>query len=273
MSISLRKIKEIKYFFTTINNRGRNFMKNIDKLNDAFYKIQCMNWIKSMGKGYSAAGKTLENVLGKKDDCDSLPDFDGIELKTKMDGADSYIGLVSMVPDSEPLLINRLLNNYGWPSRKDKNFKVFYAQIYGNVFNSVGYYFSYKLFVNYDLKRVELLIKNNFTCDIDSRISWSFEQISLRLNKKLTLLALFNVKKFYVPEKDSIYFKYYKMTVYKFKCLDSFLSAIENGYVRMNIKISFYDKEPYYGKLHNKGTTFEIMEENLTEIFDVVNLE
>ena len=95
----------------------------------------------------------------------------------------------------------------------------------------------------------------------------------MRLNKKLTLLALFNVKKFYVPEKDSIYFKYYKMTVYKFKSLDLFLSAIENGYVRMNIKISFYDKEPYYGKLHNKGTTFEIMEEHLTEIFDVVNLE
>ena len=69
------------------------------------------------------------------------------------------------------------------------------------------------------------------------------------------------------------YFKYYKMTLFRFKNLTSFLKAIENGYIRMNIKINFYNKEPYYGKLHNKGTTFEIMEDNFKEIFDVINLE
>lgn len=171
------------------------------------------------------------------------------------------------------MLINWLLNNYGWHSRKDNNYKVFYAQIYGDVFTDVGYYYSYKLRVNYKLRKLELLIKNNFTGDINSRISWSFEQLSLRLDKKLSLLALFKVKKFYMQQNKTYYFKYYKMTLFRFKNLTSFLKAIENGYIRMNIKINFYNKEPYYGKLHNKGTTFEIMEDNFKEIFDVINLE
>ena len=245
-------------------------INNIDELKKAFYKIQCMNWVKNIGKGYSSAGKTLENILGKKDDYDSLPDYFGIELKTKVDGTEPFVGLISIVPDSEPLLINRLLNNYGWPSKKDRKYKVFYAQVYGDKFIGLGYYYSYKLYVNYKFKRVELLVKNNFTNDVDNKISWSFEQLALRLNKKLSLLALFNVKKFYVAAQNEYYFKYYKMSLFKFKGLGSFLSAIENGFIRMNIKISFYDKGIYYGRIHNKGTTFEIFLDKFDEIFETI---
>mgnify|MGYP001057811738 FL=1 len=36
-------------------------MNNLKRLSNEFYRIQCMNWIKNVGKGYSSAGKTLEN--------------------------------------------------------------------------------------------------------------------------------------------------------------------------------------------------------------------
>ena len=49
--------------------------------------------------------------------------------------------------------------------------------------------------------------------------------------------------------------------------------AFFHGGIAIKPKINFYNKEPYYGKLHNKGTTFEIMEDNFKEIFDVINLE
>lgn len=246
-------------------------MNDVEKLKNAFYKVQCMNWVRNLGIGHSSAGKTLENILGKKDDYDSLPDFGSIELKTKIDGTEPFVGLISIVPDSEPLLINRLLNNYGWASKKNKKYKVFYAQVYGNKFINIGYYYSYKLYVNYRFKRIELLIKNNLTNDVDNRIAWSFEQLSLRLNKKLSLLALFNVKKFYVPVQKAYYFKYYKMSIYKFKDLNSFLKAVENGYIRMNIKIDFYDNGAYYGRIHNKGTTFEVYLDRFDEIFSILD--
>ena len=54
-------------------------MSNLKRLSNEFYRIQCMNWIKNVGKGYSSAGKTLENILGKTDDYESLPDFEPAE--------------------------------------------------------------------------------------------------------------------------------------------------------------------------------------------------
>ncbi|MDO4376435.1 MAG: MvaI/BcnI family restriction endonuclease [bacterium] len=116
-----------------------------------------------------------------------------------------------------------------------------------------------------------LLIKNNFTFDTVTNISWSFQQLNLRLSKKLKLLALFNVKKFYVKEQNEYYFKYYKMNLYRLKGFDYFLRAIESGYIRLNIKIGFYENSEYYGKIHNKGTTFEIECSKLEELFDLVN--
>lgn len=246
-------------------------MDEFKKIRDEFYRIQCMNWIKNKGCGYSSAGKTLENILGKDDDTAPLPDFQGIEPKTKVDGSEPFIGLFSMVPDSQPLLINKILKTYGWPSRKNRSYNVFYAQIYGNKFTSIGNYFSYRLFVDYKREELVLLIKNNFTFDTVTNISWSFQQLNLRLSKKLTLLALFNVKKFYVKEQNEYYFKYYKMSLYRLKGFDYFLRAVESGYIRLNIKIGFYEKGVYYGRIHNKGTTFEIEHSKLEALFDLVN--
>lgn len=244
-------------------------MDDFTKIKDAFYKVQCLNWIKNRGYGPSAAGKTLENILGKEDDINSLPDYYGVELKTKIDGSDPLVGLLSMAPDSEPLLINRILNNYGWPSRKNLNFKVFFGSVYGNAFNDIGIFYSFKLHVDYARKEVRLLIRNKTTFEINNTIGWSFEQLSYRLSKKLKLLAFINVKRFYVKENDAVYFKYYKMTLYRLKDFSYFLKAIENGYIRLNIKIDFYDKPGfYYGRIHNKGTTFEIKYENFSEIFE-----
>ena len=58
--------------------------ENIKKLLIEFYLIQCKGWVKSQGKGTSAAGMTLEYLLGKKEDSKALPDYYGIELKTKL---------------------------------------------------------------------------------------------------------------------------------------------------------------------------------------------
>ena len=76
-------------------------MNNLKRLSNEFYRIQCMNWIKNVGKGYSSAGKTLENILGKTDDYESLPDFDGIELKTKRNNSKSWITLFHASPDGK----------------------------------------------------------------------------------------------------------------------------------------------------------------------------
>lgn len=241
---------------------------NIQKLKTEFYKIQCQNWIKGLESGTSSAGKTLENLLGKNDDNAIIADYQGIELKTKIIGSEPFIGLFSMAPDNRPLVIKDILNKYGWPSKKDRNYKVFFGKVNGLQYSNIGLFNSFKLEVDRPNQVVWLLIKNKYTEKVDKSISWSFEQLENRLQMKLSYLALIPAfKKYYNNE---IYFKYHNIQMYNFKDLETFLALIENGLIRANIKISFYTAKEKYGKIQDKGTTFEIKEDDIEALFNKI---
>lgn len=243
---------------------------NIKKLKTEFYKIQCKNWIENKEKGTSAAGKILENLLLKEDDNLIIADYYGIELKTKLNYSEPHIGLFSMAPDNRPLAIKEILGKYGWPSKKDRKYKVFFGWFNGGDFNKVGLFNDFKLEVDRDLEVIHLVIRNHLTNNINKNISWSFEQLENRLNMKLKYLALIPVsKKIYFGK---TYFKYHNLKLYKLKSFDKFLELIEDGTISVNMKISFYTSKEKYGKIQDKGTTFEIEEKDLEKLFTRIDI-
>lgn len=243
---------------------------NIKKLKTEFYKIQCKNWIENKEKGTSAAGKILENLLLKEDDNLIIADYYGIELKTKLNYSEPHIGLFSMAPDNRPLAIKEILGKYGWPSKKDRKYKVFFGRFNGGDFNKVGLFNDFKLEVDRDLEVIHLVIRNHLTNNINKNISWSFEQLENRLNMKLKYLALIPVsKKIY---SDKTYFKYHNLKLYKLKSFDKLLELIEDGTISVNMKISFYTSKEKYGKIQDKGTTFEIEEKDLEKLFTRIDI-
>ena len=243
---------------------------NIKKLKIEFYKIQCKNWIKNVEKGTSAAGKMLENLLGKEDDNLIIADYCGIELKTKFLHSEPYIGLFSMVPDNRPLVLKEILSRYGWPSKKDRNYKVFFGVIYGNKFTKIGLFNEFKLEVDKINKKIWFVVKNKYTNYVSKNISWSFEQLENRLMMKLNCLALIPVEK--RKYKNDVYFKYHNFKLYKLRSFDCFLDLIFSGFIRINMKISFYTSQDKYGKIHDKGTTFEIDEKNINKLFAKIDI-
>lgn len=242
---------------------------NIKKLKTEFYKIQCKNWIKNTEKGTSAAGKILENLLNKDDDNLIIADYYGIELKTKFLYSEPYINLFSMVPDNKPLVLKEILVRYGWPSRKDRKYKVFFGQVFGNEFKKIGLFNEFKLDVDKENHKVHLLVKNRYTGYVNKNISWSFEQLENRLNMKLKYLAIVPVEK--RKYGDDVYFKYHNFKLYKLKSFDCFLKLISTGDIRVNIKISFYTSKEKYGKIQDKGTSFEIDEKDIDKLFDLID--
>ena len=66
------------------------------------------------------------------------------------------------------------------------------------------------------------------------------------------------------------YFKYYKMDIYKLNNFDKFIDLIENGTIKMTIKVDIYISEKYYGKTYNHGCGFCIEEKNLCELFSII---
>ena len=70
--------------------------KQIKKLNEEFIKIKKMGWIKSVNCGSNGIGFTFESLLGISKNELEIPDYNGIELKTRRYSSTSYIILFSL---------------------------------------------------------------------------------------------------------------------------------------------------------------------------------
>lgn len=242
----------------------------IKKLQLEFYKIQCKNWILSKSNGTGAAGRTFEILLNKKADKLSLPDYQGIEIKTQSEISQYRIGLFSAAFDNKPLEMERLLKIGGYPDKKHPEFNVFHIDVFGNHKKKVGYGNSYQLKVDHKSKVIRLYIYNKYYKLIDNQMSWSFELLQSRLNHKLQYLAYIPVRKWICDGKT--YFKYLNLFIYKLKNFDVFLHLVEIGVISVNFKIDYIKSGEFYGQIYNHGATFEIKKEDLDKLFELIDV-
>ncbi len=248
--------------------KPENIYYKIADLKLELYKIQCKNWIPSKSKGTGAAGITLEKMLQKEEDHYILPDYHGIELKTKIEGSEPFVSLFSMAFDNKPLEIRRLLKIGGYPDKNNPNFKVFQTSIYGNYRKIVKRNLSYQLQVDYSNQVIRLVILDLHFQLFDNNMSWSFEQLKSRLEHKMKYLAFIPVKRWYINQ--TIYFRYLNAKFYRLKEFEIFLKLIENGIIRVTFRISYFKDKERLGEIHDRGTTFEIREEDIPKLFDEI---
>lgn len=239
----------------------------IEKLKLELYKIQCKNWVASVGTGNSASGKTLEHLLGKEEDRDVLPDYIGIELKTRNKYSNYPLNLFSCALDNKPLEMQRLLKIGGYPDKNNPQYKVFQIKVDALSDKKVGKYL-YKLHVNYDKEIVELLIKQRLTGSIYTKMSWSFRELKSRLEHKMKYLAIVSNLKERVNGKE--YFKYYDAHFYKLRGFDKFLKLMESGSITVSFKLTYYHSVERFGEYLDKGTGFEIAFSDIPFLFEEV---
>ena len=252
---------------------SQEMLKKMQDLLKQFYRIQSMNWIATKANGYGGAGQTLEILLKKAIDRDILPDYHGIEIKTKQLNSEPYIGLFSMALDNKPLRMKYIYDNFGWPSRNNPQYKVFYARINSHICRSTRKY-SFQLYVNYEKEAVELKIYHNLTGElVNEELSWSFKHLELRLKSKLSYLAYVTVDRYYECESKTPYYKYQDIRFFQLRSFEQFLKLIEDGYVYVNIKLSYFKKGPREGGIDDKGTTFEIHQANLKKLFHEIDVQ
>ena len=63
------------------------------------------------------------------------------------------------------------------------------------------------------------------------------------------------------------YFKYYKIDFYKLKDFETFLKLLEEGIIRINLKVDIYLDEKNYGKTYDHGCGFSISEKDIMKLF------
>lgn len=238
--------------------------KELEHLKQEFMRIKNMGYVKSTRAGVTGVGKTFEDLLEKEEDILGLPDYNGIELKTKLGYSKSYTTLFNSTP-AGVLEIQRLCKEYGYPDKVLKNKKILNISITTTpTLVANRYYFSLK--VNYLKKRINLVIKDCHNNLLEDFVYWDFDVLKEKLYKKLQYVALINA--WPTTRNNITYYKYYKINFYKLKGFEKFMELIDKGVIRISLKIGVHREGSKKGQYHDRGTSFELKSLDFWKLFE-----
>lgn len=242
-------------------------MNNQERVIDNVKNIIKLGWVESKGNGYGAAGYTFEKLLKIPTNNFEIPDYCGIEIKTKISKKFMNISLIGATPDSYLFVIKDILGKYGYYSKKDNDTMVFYSSFttLNRTFLKPNRYG--QLYVDYLNKKVILKVTNYYGKMVDDSIFWSFDLLKEKLCRKDSyLLIIYGDRKYY---HSKVYFRYNSFDLFELKGFNDFLIAIEIGKVIINFNVLMYRNNN--DKIYDHGTTFNLNCEDLTFVFKKIS--
>ena len=243
--------------------------EDIELLKSKFNKIQKMGWIESSSSSIGDIGITFEKLIGVATNEFEIPDFGSIEIKTKSKSKYDCISLFSCAPTGPYYHeVERIKDSFGYPDSTLKAFKVFNGEVFCNKLTKIGKNFHFKLNIYRNKERITLSVYDKKNNMIEESTYWDFDILKEKLNRKLTYLALISSEKRIINGKR--FFKYKTLNLYKLKGFDTFISLMENGFVKIVFKLGVFKDERRFGKIHDRGTTFSIKEKDINKLFDYI---
>ena len=229
--------------------------ENYTELKKLFNNIKQMGWVEAHRTGNTGIGKTFEDLLDKKEDNLSLPDFKDIEIKSQRNATSSMITLFTKSPDY-PVSVNTFLReNFGNISSEYDNMKILHTTVNANNFNTHISGNNFKILVD----REKIIYENAY---------WSFDNIQKALEHKLKYIAIVGADEKFENSKN--YFKFTNIMLITGITLEKFLEALENGDIFVDIRIGVYNSGKNKGKTHDHGTGFRIKLDKLLKYAIVV---
>ncbi len=238
-------------------------------LKEKLDKIKNLGWIEYKNKNKSVTGKTLENLLEINPDNFEIPDYNTIEIKSKVSKRENYIDLFCATPDSYVLETKRLYDKYGYLD--SNNYKILNFVLYGEFLKPINNEYSAKLRIDYKNKKVIMETYNKDNELIDNLSSWSFELLEEKLCRKLNYVCLVEGDKKF--SHNVLYVRYDKYKFYKLKKFSNFIRLLKRGQIRISFTLGVYKSGSKSGKMHDHGTQFSIRKENIKLLFDEIELE
>ena len=244
-------------------------MNNIIELNEKFYRIKKMGYIKGVCGGSRAIGRTFEDLLGKKEDRLSLPDYKGIEIKCHRVYSKAPIALFNATFNNLNKDINSFVKNYGIQD-KDTGKNIFIGSVNAIETTKIGKFFRFKLQVDRKKKRVYMLVIDRLNNVIDNTFYWDLNILKARLEQKLSILAVIDVwtKKI----NDIEYYNYSKINYYRLKSFDNFVEALELGIIDVYFTYSVIRSGVKKGMISDHGTSFKIKVSLIECLFSKVSV-
>lgn len=235
-----------------------------------FISIAKKGWIKGVVKSNGDVGMTFENQIGKKQDADFFPDYYGIELKCTTRYSEYPLYLFSIAFDGpSDNETDRICQKYGYYDKDYTNLKVIFAKC--NCSYTITQRNGYKMKLNLDEQNDKLFLEIYSTKDklLDRESYLNLSSLYSHLMVKLQKIAIIyaSKKKF----DNEVYFRYYKVDIYKLKSYEKFIELLKNGKIDVTLISRISKSGQRAGQYRNKNLVFEIEKDYINELFEKTN--
>jgi len=223
------------------------------KLKERLEKIKTKGFIKTHRAHDTGIGKTLEDLLGIKENNLRVPDIGKVELKAKRIDSGSILTIATKSP--EPKGVNKVLFEKYKYLDKEGQFNL-HSTICGSRKNPQ----SFKVAFEND----RLVLKNKSNIATYWPVSIFDDVLKAKSDKILLVFAETKGERKTKNEKFHFIEAYLlsKLNVNKFK------SAIRNDKLKIDIRIGVYRGGEDKGKYHDHGTGFRINKRDFLHLFD-----
>ena len=225
----------------------------IKKLKKQLEEIRERGFIKTHRFHDNGIGKTLEDLLGIKENNFRLPDVGDVELKAKRIESDSMLTIATKSP--EPRKVNKVLFNKYKYLDKEGHFNL-HSTVYGSRKNPQSFQVIFE--------RNKLVLKNKYNIEIYWPVS-IFDKV-LKAKSNNILLVLAETKgKGKSPNEKFHYIEAYLLSNLNIK---KFKSAVKTNKLKIDIRIGVFRSGKNKGKYHDHGTGFRINKRDFLHLFD-----
>jgi len=225
---------------------------NLDQLVRKIFDIKNKGFIKTRRLHDTGIGKTLEDLLGIKENNLRLPDIGEIELKAKRINSQSMLTIATKSPN--PRGVNRVLFKKYKYEDKEKHYCL-HSTVYGSRYNPQGF----RMVLN---DRLEL--KNSDNIEAYWPITVFDDVLKSKSDKILLVFADTEGKRKTKNEK----FHFVEAYLLSNLNINKFKKAIEEDKLKIDIRIGAYRSGLKKGKYHDHGTGFRINKRDFLHLYD-----
>lgn len=222
-------------------------------------------WIPSSRIHNTGIGKTLEDLILKQEDNLSLPDLDGLEIKSQRLNSKSLVTLFTKSPTFPRGANTYLREKYG---TEENTHKIIHTTIYGNKINNYKEKFGFKAEVDRINQKLNLNIYDNIGIELEkNKIHWSFQNLQ---NKFKKIESIGYVTAAHKIKDGTEYFRFENITLLLEPTFENLINNLENGLIAIDLRLGIYRSGKRQGKTHDHGTGFRIKKENFDKLFNTV---
>ena len=234
---------------------------------ERFRQVKALGFVKSNRKNNTGIGKTFEDYVGVVENNADAPDLFGYEIKSHREEAASYITLFTKSPNFPRRANAYLKDKYGMPYPDNADLKKLHTSMFASKYNTFNGTYSFRLINDRESEAIRIGVYDLASKKpLDCSVGYTYGCLEKVLNKKLKDLFYVSAERKF--ESGEEYFFFNKAEIYSNPTLDRLLAMIDKGLIMYDIRIGSYRSGKNFGKPHDHGSGFRIMESNLRLLFE-----